>query len=832
MAYEPQNPNKAAMVADLFDAAMDLPVAEWDAFLDQTGVDPEVRHEVRRLLAVTDEAADFFERLAADIQPLREYRPRLEAGQVLDRKFRILRFVARGGMGEVYEAEHLILGGHVAVKVMALETELHSGAFEAFRAEINHARPIKHANVCQVYEVYRTEDPSGGDLVYFTMEFLAGESLWDRIERGPLPLAESAALIRQMADGLDAAHRFQVLHRDFKSANVMVCPPTKEGSLPRAVVMDFGLAGSLAGNTAARADGVTRAYAPPEHPVSMRESDVYSFGVVMYEMLTGELPFDPDAAGPRKKPRSPRSLRPEIPRKWEACILRCLEADPKERYASAGEAATEMLSRVQPWWFAAGACAALVLIGLLLGRLGPVAVPPSLAVLPFAVEREEDRYLAEGVADRVTDSLSKVPGLRIISRVAVAHFPSAGDDFTATAEKFHVRYLLVGSLRKVGVRYRVSTELVEASTGTDLWSEAPELGEQELDGLSARVVRAAIQKLNLMVGMDQQTALGRRLTDNPEAYKHYVLGRYYASLRSPQSLRDSVALLEKAVALDPGFAAAQAALAYAAWDFSIRNGADWQRSATRSVEAARRAVAMEPNSVLAHLALGLFLSWREYDWAGAERELRKALDANPSSADAHRQLALLLGRLGRSQEALVEIGKAVDLDPLYSAVHIARGTLLLYSGAVDRSLAEYRSVVSSEPGNHNVYVPMSDALLAKGLNSEAAEAVERAVAISERESFAISALGRIYGLMGRTAEARGIAAELESRYRVGTATAIEVAYPYLGLGAKDEAFRWMDLGVLHRDFGLLALKVAPEFEGLRGDSRYAGLLARMKLYSE
>ncbi len=836
MAIEPRNPEKvkadAELVAELFDAAVDLPLPEWKEFLDRSAVDSEIRDEVLSLLAGTSEAAAFFEKLAADIQPLREQEPRLSPGEVLSRKFRVLRFVARGGMGEVYEAEHLIRGGRVALKVMTSATELRRDAFAAFQDEINHAKRIKHPSVCAVNDVDEAVDGAGGELVYFNMEYLDGVPLSERIAQGPLALAEARVLIRQMADGLDAAHRVNVLHRDFKCSNVMVCPPLKDGGGPRAVITDFGLARSLAGGGMARVDGVTRAYASPEHiegAAQSERSDVYSFGVVVYEMLTGQLPFDSDADGPRRAPKSPRSLRPEIPRRLETAILQCLERDPEKRFASAGAAADEMLSQVQPWWFAAGACVLLAAIALLLGRMGPVAVPPSLAVLPFEVDGEENRYLAEGIADRVTDSLSQVPGLRVVSRLAVARYPASRVDFRATAEKFHVRYLLAGSLRKVGERYRVATEIVEASTGTDVWSEAPVLDEPALDGLSARVVRAAIQRLNLVVGAEQRAALGRPMTENSEAFKDYLLGRYYASRRSRQSLKDSVELLEKAVALDPGFAAAHAALAYAAADLSIRNGADWQRPAMRSVEAARRALAIEPNSVPAHLALALYFSWREWDWPGAEREFRRAVEIDPSLADAHRLLALLAGRLGRSTEALAEIDKAVDLDPLDSVIHVARGTLLLYGGAVDRSLAEYQGVVRADPGYENVYIPMTDALVVKGMLPEAAAAAERAAALTGRESYTISNLGRIYALMGRTAEAKAIAVELEGRYGVGEASAIQVCYPYLGLGDKDAAFRWIELAVAQRSTGLASIKVAPEFESLRGDSRYSGLLARMKL---
>ena len=195
----------------------------------------------------------------------------------------------------------------------------------------------------------------------------------------------------------------------------------------------------------------------------------------------------------------------------------------------------------------------------------------------------------------------------------------------------------------------------------------------------------------------------------------------------------------------------------------------------------------------------------------------------------HTLFALTLARTGRLREALDEINKAVNLDPLNSAVHGARATILLYSGQVDQSLDEYQSVTRADPGYTRIYIPMSDALEMKGLIRDAIDACKHGSDLGGRENYALANLGRLYGLSGRRGEANALLAELIERVGRGECPRSQLAYIYLGLGDKDNAFECIDQAVDERDPEFAALKVAPEFEILRGDTRYSRLLVRMKL---
>jgi tetratricopeptide (TPR) repeat protein len=290
-----------------------------------------------------------------------------------------------------------------------------------------------------------------------------------------------------------------------------------------------------------------------------------------------------------------------------------------------------------------------------------------------------------------------------------------------------------------------------------------------------------------------------------------------------------VAVLEKAVALDPGFSAAYATLAYAYSDLSVRSAGNWRDPAVRSAAAAQTAIRLNPDSSVGYLVIALNkFSW-DWDWDGAETYFKRSLGLNPSSVEAHRMYGTLLSRRTRHGEALAQIAAARDLDPLSSAVRVAQATALLYAGETDKSLEAYRQVVRTDPGYQNVYIPMSDALERKGLMAEAIEACEKGVALTGREGYAISSLARLYALAGRREEAQAILAELNSLYAAGSATPTEIAYVYLGLGDRDKALDWLEKGIPQRNPNLTLLKVGPEFEILRTDSRYTSLLARMGL---
>ena len=329
----------------LFAGALGRTPQERDAFLKEECADtPSLLVQVQKLVSNADRAGDFLE--AA-------HPPSFSPGDMVAGRFRIERLLGRGGMGEVYEAHDTLMGESIALKAIRPEIAGDPASLSRFRQEIQLSRRVTHPNVCRIFDLELHGEGPGPPIALLTMELLLGETLAARIERGgPLPMEQALTLGRQMAEGLEAAHRCGVVHRDFKSGNVMLVPG-REGSL-RAVITDFGLArenephtatGSLTGK--GNLLGTLDYMAPEqlEEGEADFRSDIYSLGLVLFEMVTGKLPFQehgPMAAvvGRIRGPApSPRAVRPELSRTWEAVVGRCLERDPARRFGSAAEVA-------------------------------------------------------------------------------------------------------------------------------------------------------------------------------------------------------------------------------------------------------------------------------------------------------------------------------------------------------------------------------------------------------------------------------------------------------------------------------------------------------------
>ncbi len=831
---------------ELYLQAMDMDSTARKLLLDRADTDSATREEILRLLSYSGQAAQYFSRLSGEIESLVRIEPLLECGEKLENRFAIVRFLARGGMGEVYEAQDLELGGRLALKVMRPGIVEHAGGLQRFRDEIRLAREVNSPHVCRVYDVAR-HSGGGRDLVFFTMELLDGETLSDRLSRdGPFSLAAARGVIRQMAAGLDAAHRAGILHRDFKSRNVMLCG---NGAEPRVAITDFGLSRQMGAEESAGnpLDGATPAYTAPEQLESQEETertDLYSFGVVLYEMMTGQLPFkgeSPSETATKRLTEAPlplRQLRPDLPRSWEAAILRCLERDPARRFAQVGDVARalgcteEKVTISRRAWIAAAACAPVAgAIAWWSWTRGHPSEPPSVAVLPLETDSQDVRYIADGIGDRLTDTLTQLPGIRVVARTAVQRYKDAGKNLAETGKRFRVRYLITGSVRKSGRRLHVTTEIVEASAGLQVWAGTEDLDQDQVDGLNLTLSRAVVHSLQIDAQPARIAQVEKPLTTNGEAYQAYLLGRYFAARRTREALEESVAQLKLAVERDSEFGAAWAALGYAWYDLSIREHINWPPLMQESVRAATRALQLDSKLWEGHLVIGCNQRSWEWNFRAAEQSFRKALDLNPGSPAAHRWYANLLTGLARTEEALPHIEQAVSLDPLSSDLQVRRATTLLYAHRIDEALAGYESVVQSDPGYENVYAPMSDALELKGRRDDAIAAAAKAVALTHRASYAVSTLGWLYGRANRTAEANVIADELRGRYEKNDAFATDVAYVYLGLGDRDKAFEWLERGVLRRDLNLLLLKVGIQYEILRSDSRYWGLMQRVGLGS-
>ena len=486
----PEDPAHWRRVEEIFSAVLGLDPEDRAVRLARLcGADEALRREVEELLEADAKAEGFLEEASPD-HPTALVRPRrladralaeaagtdgrgggvLSSGDVLAGRFRILRFLAAGGMGEVYEAEDEELGECVAIKTVRPEIAASPRATERFRREVHLARQVTHPGVCRTYDVFRHPLPSGSDsdsdehLVFLSMELLDGESLQERIEhRGRLPPDEALDIVHQVADGLAAAHRAGIVHRDLKSANIVLVP-ARDGV--RAVVTDFGLARAESAATRGLGGGtITAPGAIVGTPATMAPeqieggeitpaTDVYALGVVMYEMVTGRLPFEAesDLAMTLKRlheaPPSPRSHVADLDPRWERTILRCLEREPEERFADTREVVASLegvrtssparrrrVAIVLAAVLGVVAVAALLLLVVGDGAPSDVAGPEEARpdTVPVAVRRgaavvgfenltrsEDTAWLATALTEMLTMELARGGELRMVPGESVA----------------------------------------------------------------------------------------------------------------------------------------------------------------------------------------------------------------------------------------------------------------------------------------------------------------------------------------------------------------------------------------------------------------------------
>lgn len=539
-----------------------------------------------------------------------------EEGSVVGARYKIVRFIAHGGMGEVYEAEDLELAGRVALKTLRPDATADPKAVERFRQEISLARKVTHRNVCRIFDVgwHREAESGTGGIMFLTMEFLPGETLVEHLKRvgrmGPeavLPLA------RQMGEALAAAHRVGVVHRDFKCANVMVVP-TQDGL--RAVVTDFGLARALAVDGAQTGVGQfvgTPLYMAPEQIEGGKvtpATDVYALGLVLYEMLTGRQPFEGDspltAAFKRLKepPPPPRQLAPHLGAGWEALLMRCLALRPQDRFADAGQFLQALgaerggpsrgSARGGRWArrALAGAAAVFAVAAVAAavwyfarhrpappggGARAPVTARRSVAVLGFKnlSGRPDAAWLSTALSEMLVTEMAAGDALRAIQgeKVSQMKMDLALSESDALGKESLARirsnlgadYVVMGSYVALGegasARIRVDLRLQDAAADETLALFAQEGTEARLFEIVSGAGAALRAKLGVPgVGAGEAAAVQQTLPESPEAARLYAEG--LASLRLMEGAQ-ALHLLKEAVAAEPSFPLAHAALSRA-----------------------------------------------------------------------------------------------------------------------------------------------------------------------------------------------------------------------------------------------------------------------------
>ncbi len=675
--------------------------------------------------------------------------------------YEILSELGVGGMGEVYRARDSRLERDVALKVLPERVAQDADALARFQRESKAVAALSHPNIRTLYDI-GTEDGRA----FAVMELLEGETLADRLKRSPLDWRKAAQCGQAVADGLAAAHAKGIIHRDIKPQNIFL---TADGEVK---ILDFGLA-RIEANGSAGGTGLTVTqtmetqvgsilgtvqYMSPEQvrgqPADAR-SDIFAFGCVLYEMLTGDRPFD--------RPTNPETMAavlnddpPDLaeagyagPAELQRIAAHCLEKNPDQRFQSARDLA-------------------FALKGVDAGQSVQQTIQPqtgedaevSVAVLPFAdmSPQHDQDYFCDGMAEELINALSKVEGLRVASRTSASAFKGKQEDIRKIGDQLNVRTVLEGSVRKAGDRLRINAQLVNVADGYQLWSGTFDRSIEDVFAVQDEIAQAITKALRVVLTEKNKHAIAKAPTDNIQAYECYLRGRQYFHQFHRKGLERARKLFMRAYELDPEYAGAYAGVAdccsmlYTYCDATEAHLKD-------ADEASRKALELDPQLAEAHVARGLAASLnKQYDEARLAFET--AIRQNPELFEAYYFYARALFAEGELAEAAKLFEQASQRRPEDYVAPSLLGNVNIALGNKEEALAAYgRSVSAAErhlelfPEDGRALYMGAVGMVQLGQRDRALEWAQRALAAEPEEPWVLYNVACAYALLGQPEKA-------------------------------------------------------------------------------
>ncbi len=782
-------------------------------------------------------------------------------------RYQITEELGKGGMGRVYKAYDTEIGDYVALKVLKPEIAVDEGIVERFRNELKLARRISHRNICRMFDLGRTENTT-----YIAMEFVSGEDLKTLLRRvGQLPAKRTVAVALQVCEGLAEAHRLDVIHRDLKPQNIMV---DREGN---ARIMDFGIARSLQGKGVTEAGVIlgTPDYMSPEQlegKEADQRSDIYALGAVLFEMVTGDPPFEGETPlvvatkHKTERPRNPQETNPQVPDSLARLILRCLEKAKEARYQSAEDVladlreierdlpktrgATAAVTKAYPrglrkrWPLVLGAAAILALAAIgyvLVGRSGRTSGIPassatstysnSLAVLPFEdlSQAQDQAVLSIGLTDDLITKLSSIGQLKVISRQSVMRYRGESKDIREIGKELGVENILEGSIQRENENLRVNVKLTRVADGSNLWGETFDRKVESIFSVQDEISRAVVNALRIELVAGQDYMLVKRYTQDPDAYNFYLQGRVEWNKRTEAGIRRSIELYQEAIARDPDFALAYVGIADAHSFLGRLGFAPPTEVFPKAKEAAEKALEIDDALAEGYVAIAFIKYNYDWSWMDAEIDFNWAIGLNPNYATAYQYYGSLLATVGRFDEAMAKFEKARELDPKSLPIQASIASLYYYTGQYDLAVRSWREIMKLDRSIPWAPFNLGLAYLEKGEHKKAIKEFEAAAKLPGGSNYGTVGNALAYAAAGKRDRAETEMQALLERSKTGYVPHYNLAVISAALGDKEKAFEYLAMSYAAKDAEELYLKYDPLLDPLRDDPRFGDWLEKMNL---